>query len=50
LRKIFNFLDHQLNLTVKIWRNVDAIFYDPWIGMERLLINGEIEFAKMLLQ
>ena len=50
LRKIFNFLDHQLNLTVEIWRNVDAIFYDPWIGMERLLINGEIEFAKMLLQ
>ena len=29
---------------------MDAIFYDPWIGMERLLINGEIEFAKMLLQ
>ena len=29
---------------------MDAIFYDPWIGMEQLLINGEIEFAKMLLQ
>ena len=27
-----------------------AIFYDPWIGMEQLLISGEIEFAKMLLQ
>ena len=27
-----------------------AIFYDPWIGMEQLLISGEIEFAKMLLE
>ena len=50
MRKIFNFLDHQLNLTVEIWGNRNAIYFDPWIGMEQLLISGEIEFAKMLLQ
>ena len=52
LRKLFNFLDHQLNLTVERWagKDVSGIFYDPWTGMEQLLINGEIEFAKMLLE
>ena len=53
LRKTAFFLDYQFKLSDEINDNKlirFAIERDPWIGIEQLLINGETEFAKMVLQ
>ena len=50
LRKLFDFLNHQLNLTNGININQMELCEAPWIGMEQLLINGEIEFTRQILQ
>ena len=52
LKKIPIFLAHQFRITdfKAEFPLVEAFCYDPWIGVEQLLKNGDIEFASMVLQ
>ena len=54
LKKIALFLDHQMKISNGIYYKYNALYeamaYDPWIGIEQLLTNGETELAKMIIQ
>ena len=46
------FLDHQMKIRNKNENRalIEAIYLDPWIGIEQLLTNGETKLAKLLTQ
>ena len=52
LEKMALFLDHQMKIRNKNENRalIEAIYLDPWIGIEQLLTNGETKLAKLLTQ